>query len=73
MCHLHSINVRVDGAKCHIPSNSHSGASAEAKWRENEPHREKFFVEVEGVTSHPTVRGAPQQFPQVNQICCRCG
>lgn len=55
MCDFHSIVVRADGAKAHIPSNSHSGAVAAAGWRENEPHREKFFVECEwsGVGEYP--------------------
>lgn len=50
MCDFHSICVRRDGAKCHIPANSHSGAIEHHKWRENDQMSEfrgPYFVEVE--------------------------
>jgi hypothetical protein len=47
MCDCHSICVRTDGAIAHIPGNSHSGAVEAAKWRENQPNRDAFFVECE--------------------------
>lgn len=47
MCDFHSIVVRKDGTKAHIAKNSHSGAVATAKWRENQPNRDEFFVEAE--------------------------
>jgi hypothetical protein len=48
MCDFHSIAIRLsDGAIAHVPGNSHSEAVEAAKWRENQPNREPFFVECE--------------------------
>ena len=64
MCDFHSICVRADGAVAHVPSNSHSEAVRHAKWRENEPNREPFFVEAEGTTSAPAIRGKANEKQQ---------
>ena len=50
MCDFHSVVVRLDGAKAHLMTNSHSGAVEAAKWRENDhmaQFRGAFFVECE--------------------------
>src|ERR1700738_2828117 len=63
MCDFHSIVVRLDGAKAHVPSNSHSEAIAAAKWLENDTMadmRGPRFVECEW-----TGEGA---FPGVDKI-----
>ena len=57
MCDFHSICVRSDGAIAHIPTNSHSEAVDALKWRENQALREPFFLEVEGTTATPEIRG----------------
>jgi hypothetical protein len=55
MCDFHSICVRKDGAVAHLPTNSHSAAVEAAKWRENQPNREPFFVEAEGTNGENVV------------------
>lgn len=50
MCDFHSIVVRIDGAKAHVPKNSHSDAVQAAKWTENDrmaDMRGARFVECE--------------------------
>ena len=46
MCDFHSIIVRTDGKTAHTTANSHSGAAADAGWRENTDQR-TYFVECE--------------------------
>ena len=61
MCDFHSICVRVDGAKTHLRTNSHSGSVDAAKWRENQPNRDPFFVEAEW--------NGLGQYPGADKIC----